>query len=78
MFVALPFKILVDSRAATTGTSESFQVSLPETLHLNPDIVMYVNSATRTNTFLLTGTAVGGIHATPSTSWNASAAPPRS
>ena len=59
MFVALPFKILVDSRAATTGTSESFQVSLPETLHLNPDIVMYVNSAMCTNTFLPTGTVVG-------------------
>ena len=59
MFVALPFKILVDSRAATTGTSESFQVSLPETLHLNPDIVMYANSATCTNTFLPTGTVVG-------------------
>ena len=59
MFVALPFKILVDSRASTTGTSESFQVSLPETLHLNPDIVMYVNSATCTNTFLPTGTVVG-------------------
>ena len=59
MFVALPFKILVDSRAATTGTSESLQVSLPETLHLNPDIVMYVNSATCTNTFLPTGTVVG-------------------
>ena len=59
MFLALPFKTLVDSRAATTGTSESFQVSLPETLHLNPDIVMYVNSATCTNTFLPTGTVVG-------------------
>ena len=59
MLVALPFKILVDCRAATTGTSESFQVSLPETLHLNPDIVMYVNSATCTNTFLPTGTVVG-------------------
>ena len=59
MFVALPFKILVDSRAATTGTSESFQVNLPETLHLSPDIVMYVNSATCTNTFLPTGTVVG-------------------
>ena len=57
--MALPFKILVDSRAATTGTSESFQVSLPETLHLNPYIVMYVNSATCTNTFLPTGTVVG-------------------
>ena len=59
MFVALPFKLLVDSRAATTGASESFQVSLPETLHLNPDIVMYVNSATCTNSFLPTGTVVG-------------------
>ena len=59
MFVALPFKILVDNRAATAGTSESFQVSLPETLHLNPDIVMYVNAATCTNTFLPTGTVVG-------------------
>ena len=59
MFVALPFKILIVSRAATTGTGESFQVSLPETPHLNPDIVMYVNSATCTNTFLPTGTVVG-------------------
>ena len=58
MSVALPFKILIDSRPATTGTSESFQVSLPETLRLNPDIAMYVNSATCTNTFLPTGTVV--------------------
>ena len=62
MFAALPFKILVDNRAATTGTSESFQVSLPETLHLNPDIVVYVNSATCTNTVLPTGTIVGAQH----------------
>ena len=54
MFVALPFKILVDSRAATTGASESFQVSLPVALPLHPDIVMYVNATTCTNTFLPT------------------------
>ena len=59
MCVALPFKILIDSRTATTGTSGSFQVSLPEMLRLNPDIAMYVNSATCTNTFLPTGTVVG-------------------
>ena len=31
------------------GMSGSFQVNLPETLRLHPDIVMYENSATRTN-----------------------------
>ena len=58
MFTALPFKIVVDSRQAF-GTSSSFQVQLPETLHLDPDVVLYVNSATVTNTFLSTGTTVG-------------------
>ena len=59
MFTALPFKIVVDSRQATLGTSSNFQVQLPETLHLDPDVVLYVNSATVTNTFLSTGTTVG-------------------
>ena len=59
MFTALPFKIIVDSRTATLGTSTKFKVQLPETLHLDSDVVMYVNSATVTNTFLSTGTTVG-------------------
>ena len=64
VFVVLPFENRVDSRAATPGASESFQVSLPEALPLNPDIVMYVNSATCTNAFLPTCTVVGARHNT--------------
>ena len=59
MFTAILFKIVVDSRQATLGTSINFQVQLPETLHLDIDVVLYVNSATVTNTFLSTGTTVG-------------------
>ena len=58
MFTALPFKIVIDNRQAF-GTSNRFQVQLPETLHLDQDVVMFVNSATVTNTFLSTGTVVG-------------------
>ena len=58
MFTALPFKIVIDSRQAD-GTNNNLQVQLPETLHLDPDVVMYVNSATVANTFLSTGTTVG-------------------
>ena len=58
MCTALPFKIVVDNRQAY-GTNNSFQVQLPETLHLYLDVVMYVNSATVTNTFLSTGTTAG-------------------
>ena len=58
MVTALPFKIVVDSRQAY-GTNNNFQVQLPETLRLDPDVVMYVNSTTVTNTFLSTGTTVG-------------------
>ena len=58
MFTTLPFKIVVDNRQAY-GTSNNFQVQLPETLRLDPDVVMYVNLATVTNTFLSTGTTVG-------------------
>ena len=58
MFTALPFKIVIDSRQAY-GTSSNCQVQLQETLHLDLDVVMYVNSATVTNTFLSTGTTVG-------------------
>ena len=59
MFTPLPLKLIVDSRAATIGDANRFSVSLPETLHLERDIVMYVNSASVTNTFLPTGTIVG-------------------
>ena len=59
MFTALPFKIVVDNRQATLGTNNNFQVQLPETLHLDPEVALYVNSATVTNTFLSTGTTVG-------------------
>ena len=59
MRTALPFKISVDSRAASTGTANKFTVSLPEVLHVDRDVVMYVNSASVTNTFLPVGTDVG-------------------
>ena len=59
MFTALPFKIVVDSRAASFGTANKFTVSLPEVLHVDRDVVMYVNSASVTNTFLPVGTQIG-------------------
>ena len=59
MLTALPFKIIVDSRAASTGTANKFTVSLPEVLHVDRDVVMYVNSASVTNTFLPVGTHIG-------------------
>ena len=59
MFTPLPLKLIVDSRAATIGDANRFSVSLPETLHLERDIVMYANSASVTNTFLPTGTIIG-------------------
>ena len=59
MFTPLPLKLIVDSRAATIGDANRFSVSLPETLHLERDIVMYVNSMSVTNTCLPTGTHVG-------------------
>ena len=43
MFTALPLEIVVDSRQATQCTSSNFQVQSPGTLHLDPDVVMYVN-----------------------------------
>ena len=57
--VALSFEFRVDSRAATTGASAPLQVDLPEILPLNPDIVMYANSATCTDAFLPTCTTLG-------------------
>ena len=47
----LPFKIIVDSRTLVRGHASDFEVTLPETLHLDQDAVMYVNSASVTNTF---------------------------
>ena len=44
MFTSLPFKkMVVDIRQATLGTSSNFQVQLPETLHLDLEVVLYVN-----------------------------------
>ena len=51
MLTTLPFKIIVDSRNAVTGTANNFSISLPETLHIDRDVAMYVNSASVTNTF---------------------------
>ena len=48
----LPFnKIIVDSRHADAGTSESFEVSLPETLSLPQHAVCYVCDLQVTNSF---------------------------
>ena len=59
MLTALPFQIIVDSRAASTGTANKFTVSLPEVLHVDRDVVMCVNSASVTNIFLPVGTHIG-------------------
>ena len=59
MLTALPFKIIVDSRAAPSGTADKFTVSLPEVSHIDRDVVMYVNSASVTNAFLPVGTHIG-------------------
>ena len=55
----LPFKICVDSRALTRGHASDFEYSLPETISLDHDTVMYVNTASVTNTFSATGTQIG-------------------
>ena len=48
----LPFsKIIVDSRHADAGTSESFEVSLPETISLPQHAVCYVCDLQVTNSF---------------------------
>ena len=62
MLATLPFKVVVDSRNAAMGTSNKFSISLPETLHVDKDVAMYVNSASVTNTFLPTGTNTGTKH----------------
>ena len=58
MLTTIPFKIVIDSRSAAIGTSNRFSISLPETLHVDKDVVMYVNSASLSNTFLPTGTNI--------------------
>ena len=62
MLTTIPFKVIVDSRNAVIGTSNRFSISLPETLHVDKDVVMYVNSASVTNTFLPTGTNVSNMN----------------
>ena len=48
----LPFdKIIVDSRHADSGNSNSFEISLPETLSLPHNAVCYVCDLQVTNTF---------------------------
>ena len=48
----LPFnKIIVDSRHADAGNSNSFEISLPETLALPHNAVCYVCDLQVTNTF---------------------------
>ena len=59
MLTSIPFKIIIDSRNAVIGTSNRFSISLPETLHVDKDVVMYVNSASVSNTFLPVGTNIG-------------------
>ena len=56
-----PFKILVDSRDATTGNSNSFSLTLKEAIHLHKDTVCYVNHASVSNTFIPVGTQVSGL-----------------
>ena len=59
MLTTLPFKFIVDSRNAVLGASNKFSISLPETLHVDKDVAMYVNSASVSNTFLPVGTNIG-------------------
>ena len=54
-----PFKIIVDSRSASEGTSNDFSYMLPEVVHVGREMVCYVNQASVTNSFLSVGTFVG-------------------
>ena len=49
----------MDSRALTRCHASDFEYSPPETIHLEHDTVMYVNTASATNTFSATGTQIG-------------------
>ena len=50
-----PFKIIVDSKAAIQGSSNSFVVTLPEAIQLDKDCVMFVSQASVSNSFLSVG-----------------------
>ena len=50
---------------AAVGSSNRISISLPETLHVDKDVAMYVNSASVTNTFLPVGTHIGTGTITP-------------
>ena len=50
-----PFKIIVDSRAASQGSSNRFAVTLPEAIQLDKDYVMFVSQASVSNSFLSVG-----------------------
>ena len=54
-------KIIVDSRHATIGTSTSFDITLPQTLHLGQYAVMYVTDVCLTHTFSSCGDANGSL-----------------
>ena len=54
-------KIIVDSRHAAIGTSTSFDITLPQTLNLGQDAVMYVTDVCLTNTFSSFGDANGSL-----------------
>ena len=50
-----PFTIIVDSRAASQGSSNKFAVTLPEAIQLDKDCVMCVNQSPVSNSFLSVG-----------------------
>ena len=48
----LPFeKVIVDSRTASSGNGTSFEITLPETLHLPPNAVCYVTDIAVSHSF---------------------------
>ena len=50
-----PFKIIIDSRAASRGSSNNFALTLPEAIQLDKDCVMFVSQASVSNSFLSVG-----------------------
>ena len=49
----LPFeRVIIDSRCADNGNASSFEVTLPETLHMPNDAVCYVTDIAISHSFL--------------------------